>query len=260
MSKYLKVWWIFAVNSFQSQIIVRWALIPLLLGKVLRFAIFTFFIVILLDKTKALAGYTLDQTIFFFLTFNLIDIISQLLYRDVYRFRQAVVTGTFDYYLIRPYNSLFRALTSGPDLLDTITLIPLIGGIVFFMNRLQINDPLNILLYLFLLLTALLIATSFYILVLTLAVITTEIDHAVMLYRDISAMGRFPIDIYREPIRALLTFGLPVGIMMTFPVKALLGILSPVLIFYSVLFAVLMFYLSIKAWSWSLKYYSSASS
>jgi ABC-2 type transport system permease protein len=258
--KYLKVWWIFAINSFQGQIIVRWALAPLLIGKILRFAIFTFFIIVLLDKTKALVGYTLDQTIFFFLTFNLIDVISQLLYRDVYRFRPAVVEGTFDYYLIRPYNALFRSLTSGPDLLDTITLIPLIGGIIFFMNRLQINDPVNIFFYLLLVLVALVIATSFYILVLALAVITTEIDHAVMLYRDISAMGRFPIDIYREPIKAFLTFGLPVGIMMTFPVKALLGILSPVYILYSVLFSIIFFYLSIKFWGWSLKHYSSASS
>ena len=95
---------------------------------------------------------------------------------------------------------------------------------------------------------------------LTQNVITTEIDHAVMLYRDVSGMGRFPIDIYREPIRGVLTFALPVGIMMRFPVKALFGLLSPMLIIYALLFSLLFFYFSLKIWDWSLKKYSSASS
>ena len=259
MKKYLRVWWTFAINSLQIQLMVRWAVVLFLFGKILRFAIFTFFIVILLTKTKVFAGYSLNQTLFFYLSFNLIDVLAQLLFREVYRFRPAVVNGTFDFYLIKPYNALFRALTSGPDLLDFITLIPLLGAIIYFIGILQIGSFLNIVIYILLILAGFLIATAFHILVLSLAILTTEIDSAVLLYRDITNMGRFPIDIYKEPLRSFLTFAIPVGIMMTFPTKALMGVLSSSLIIYSLIFSVAFFYVSILIWRFSLKHYSSAS-
>lgn len=260
MRKYLTVWWIFAINSLQTQLVDRWAVVIFLFGKILRFAIFTFFIVVLLTKTKVFAGYNLNQTLFFYLSFNLIDVLAQLLFREVYRFRPAVVNGTFDFYLIKPYNALFRSLTSGPDLLDFITLIPLLGAIIYFMGMLHIASIFNIIIYILLILAGFLIATAFHILVLSLAVITTEIDNAVLLYRDVTNMGRFPMDIYREPLRSFLTFAIPVGVMMSFPTKALIGILSPELIIYSLIFSVTFFYVSIRVWKFSLKHYSSASS
>lgn len=260
MRKYFFVWLKFAINGFQTQVSNRFALIVLLIGKILRFGIFTIFIVVLVGKTKSLAGYTLDQTIFFFLSFNLVDILSQLVFREVYRFRQAVVTGTFDFYLTKPISALFRALMGGPDLIDFITLFPLLVAIVYFTNRLSIVEATSIVLYIILFVVAFVIALSFHILVLSLAIVTTEIDHAIMMYRDIVGMGRLPVDIYVEPLRGFLTFIIPVGIMMTFPAKALMGVLSLDFVIYAVLFAVFLFYLSIKTWRFALRSYSSASS
>lgn len=260
MKKYFLVWLKYASLGFMSQINNRFALSILLLGKLLRFSMFAIFIVVLVKNTKSLAGYSLDQTIFFFLSFNLVDILSQLIFREVYRFRQAVVTGTFDFYLTKPISALFRSLMAGPDLIDLITLFPLLTALIYFMNRLQITEISSILLYSLLIGVAFIIALSFHILVLALAVVTTEIDHAIMMYRDIVGMGRFPIDIYIEPLRGFLTFIIPVGIMMSFPAKSLLGILSPGLIIYSIIFAAILFYVSLKIWHASLKEYSSASS
>ncbi|MBI2020349.1 ABC-2 family transporter protein [Candidatus Daviesbacteria bacterium] len=260
MKKYFLVWLKFAILGFQTQLALPSALFIFLLGKLLRFSVFTFFIIILVDKTKALAGYNLDQTIFFFLSFNLIDTVSQLLFREVYRFRQAVVLGNFDFYLIKPIHPLFRALMGGPDLIDFITLIPLVLATIVFMNRLEINNLLSIMIYILLLISGFIIALAFHILVLALAVITTEIDHAIMMYRDVVGMGRFPIDIYREPLRGFLTFIIPVGIMMSFPTKAILGLLSWQAIVYALIFSLIMLYLSFKVWDYSLKQYSSASS
>ncbi|OGE43035.1 hypothetical protein A3B45_05375 [Candidatus Daviesbacteria bacterium RIFCSPLOWO2_01_FULL_39_12] len=258
--KYLKIWWICAINSFQTQLVVRWALVIFLLAKILRFTIFSIFIIILVGKTSALAGYTLDQTIFFYLSFNLVDMLAQLFFREVYRFRSQVVSGNFDFYLIKPFSPLFRSLATGPDLMDFLTLFPLLGAIIYFILRLQIYDPLNIFLYTLLLGIGFTIALSFHILVLALAIMTTEIDHAIMLYRDVVALGRMPIDIYKEPIRGFITFIIPVGIMMSFPAKSLLGLLSPISIIYALFFALILFFISLKAWDYAITQYSSASS
>ncbi|MBI3109759.1 ABC-2 family transporter protein [Candidatus Daviesbacteria bacterium] len=260
IKKYFYVWLRFAINGFQTQTQARFAMAIFLIGKLLRFFVFGAFMVILVKQTKILAGYNLDQTIFFFLSFNLVDILSQLTFREVYRFRQTVVMGTFDFYLVKPINALFRALFGGPDLIDFLTLLPLLGAIIFLMIRLNIGTVSSVLLYILLIGASLLIALSFHILVLSLAVVTTEIDHAIMMYRDIVGMGRFPIDIYSEPLRGFLTFIIPVGIMMSFPAKSLLGLLSPALIAYSVIFALVLLYLSLRVWNLSLRQYSSASS
>ena len=258
--KYLTVWWIFAFNSFQSQLTTRWAVFLFLITKLLRFSVFVLFILVLLSQTKVLAGYSLYQTLFFFLSFSLVDTLVQTIFREVYRFRPAIVNGTFDFYLIKPFNPLFRALVSGPDIIDLMLLIPLIGLVINFMGRLNITDAGDILVYVLLISVAFVVALSFHILVLSLAVLTTEIDHAILVYRDVTGMGRFPLDIYREPLRGLLTFALPVGIMMSFPAKALFGLLNPFLIAYSIIFAVIFFYFSLKVWNKALRNYSSASS
>lgn len=260
MIKYLKVWWLFTINSFQVQLNVRWAFILFLLAKILRFSAFIFFLIVLVKSTKVLAGYNLDQVILFFLSFNLLDIVSQLLLREVYRFRAVIISGNFDYYLLKPLNPLFRSLFTGADLFDLLTLVPLVFAVFYFINKLQLLTFLNMTSYLLTLLVGFLIALSFHILVLSLGVLTTEVDNAIFVYRDLVGMGRVPVDIYMEPIRGILTFVIPVGIMMTFPAKALMGLLSLPLVIYAVLFSAFLFYLSLRAWRFALKNYSSASS
>lgn len=258
--KYLKVWLRFAINAFEIQMMVRWALLIFLLGKSLRFFIFAFFIFTLVKSTHVLAGYSLNQVMLFFLSFNLVDTSAQLIYRDVYRFRAAVVEGTFDYYLIKPINVLFRSLMSGPDFMDFLTLIPIIAAIIYLMSSLNLLNPVGVFGYIVLLGFAFIITTAFHILILSLAILTTEIDHAIMIYRDITSLGRVPIDIYQEPLRGLITFIIPVGVMMSFPAKFLLGLISWQMIIFSGVFSFGIFFFALQVWKYSLKGYSSASS
>jgi len=87
-----------------------------------------------------------------------------------------------------------------------------------------------------------------------------EIDHTVMIYRDLVSMGRLPIDIYKEPFKSLLTFIVPVGVMVTIPAKALIGLVGPVGVVSSLIFGLALLFFSIKFWHYALKKYTSASS
>jgi ABC-2 type transport system permease protein len=104
------------------------------------------------------------------------------------------------------------------------------------------------------------IATAFHVLVIAVTILTSEIDQAVMIYRDISSLGRFPIDLYRQPISFLMTFVIPIAAMMTLPAKALMGLFSFQGLIYSFFFTILIFWLSLKIWKKALREYSSASS
>lgn len=257
--RYFRVWWLMSKNSFLSVIAQKTGAMILLGGKVLRFVFFLFFLTFLLKGTKSLAGYDLNQTLFFFLTFNLVDISSQFFFREVYRFRPMVVSGGFDLVLVKPINALFRSLMGGADILDLVTLPPLILAIIWFGKSLN-PGFWQIIFYLLLILNGIILAASFHIAVLALAIITLEIDHTIMIFRDLSSLGRFPIDIYKEPIRGTLTYLIPIGIMITFPVKALMGILSPWGIALSFLAGITFLLAALKFWNYALTQYSSASS
>lgn len=260
MRKYLKIWSLLTINSFSTALFSRLGAILFLLGKILRFLFFLGFLIVLVSQTKVLAGYTTYQVIFFFLTFNLIDSLAQLFFREVYRFRPKVVRGDFDLDLVKPFNPLFKALAGGADPLDLFMLLPYLGTLLFVANKLSINSALFIFLFLGLLFNSFLIATGFHILVLSLGILTTEVDHSIMIYRDLTQMGRIPIDIYQQPVRAILTFIVPVGIMMTFPAKALMGLLSVSGVIVSFIFGLGFFFFSLFIWRYSLTQYASASS
>lgn len=260
MLRYIKVWLILSINSFQTFFLSRFGAVIFLTGKIVRFILYLIFLVLLVSKTKILAGYNLWQVILFYLTFNFIDSITQMLFREVYRFRQYIVSGSFDLLLVKPVNSLFRILFGGTDFLDFVTLFPFIIFIVIVIAQLPQISLLGLLFYLLLLVNAMIIAMSFHILVMALAILTLEIDHAIMIYRDFTGMGKLPVDIYGEPLRSFVTFVIPVGIMMTFPVKSLVGLLSFNAVIMAFAFGIILFIVSLTVWNYSLSQYTSASS
>lgn len=256
---YFRIWIRLTLSSFQVALVSKFGATIFTIAKLLRFIFFFLMVILVVTQTKTLVGYSLTQSLIFFLTFNIIDDISQLLFRDVYRFRPLIVSGDFDLILVKPISSLFRVLLGGADPLDLATLIPYLLILIFILNQITFS-LFHFFLYLFLVLNAFIIAASFHIFVLALGILTTEIDHAIMIYRDIASMARFPVDIYREPLRGFITFIIPVGIMITFPAKALFGLLSLQLVLISAIIGFVFFYLSLKLWTYALTKYSSASS
>ena len=225
IKKYFKIWWMMSRNSFSAIIDQKLALSVFLIGKVLRFIFFFGFLYFLLLGTKTLAGYSSNQVIFFFLTFNIIDVISQFLFREVYRFRPMIINGDFDLVLAKPLNPLFRVLMGAADVIDLVTIPPLVAATIYFGSLLH-PSFISVFYYLVLLLNGLLIAAAFHVIVLSFAIVTLEVDHTIMIYRDLTSLGRLPIDIYQQPLRAFLTYLLPVGIMITLPAKAMMGTMS----------------------------------
>lgn len=260
MSRYLKIWLLLTFNSLQVSFASRFGAILLLAGKLIRFAAFLFVLILVSDRVRLLGGYTLSEMVFFFLTFNLVDTLAQFLYRQVYRFRPLIVTGDFDLVLTKPVHPFLLVLFGGADILDFIIFIPLAGAIGYFAWIAGWLTLANTISYITLILNALLIATAFHIAVLAFGVLTTAVDHTILIYRDLTSMGRIPVDFYGEPVRGILTFAIPVGIMMTAPAKAFMGVLSANFLVYSLVIGVVFFYLALRFWRFSLTRYSSASS
>ena len=260
LSKYVKLWWMMTSMVSQNAFVSRFGAVLFVLGKLIRFVFFLFFLLIIVSRTQAIVGYTLWQVILFYITFNFIDSLAQFFLREVYRFRSYVVTGDFDYFLTKPIPVLFRLLFGGSDVLDIPIMLLSAGFTTVALSKIGSISPAEIFIYFALLLNGFLIALAFHIFVLSIGILTSEVDNTLWLFRDLTQMGRFPIDIYQNPLRSVITFIIPVGVMVTFPAKAAMGLLSAQSVIFAFIIGIFFLFISYKFWNFSLKRYTSASS
>ncbi|MBU0974523.1 ABC transporter permease [Patescibacteria group bacterium] len=261
LKTYFNVWKIFGLNALQETLINRGSNILFMVGKILRFSFSLIFLYLIKTTVTSFAGYTSDQMIVFFLTYQFIDLTSQIFYRGVYVFSGKVRSGEFDFLLSKPINPLFRALTGKPDINDAIFMIPSLAVSFYIFSKLDVVVSWQSLLwYLVLLINGLLIVTTINILVLVIGILTTETEGIIWIYRDLSSMGRFPVEIYMQPLKFILYFIIPIGMMITIPTEVLLGINPSFSIVATMLVGVSSFVVSLKLWEWALKKYSGVGS
>lgn len=258
--KTLRIIFKYYTNSLQKQFMNLPMVMIFFVSKLLRYGLFLVFLFLLMNGVKNLGGYTREQIIIFYLVFNIIDTLGQLLFREVYYFRPLVISGNFDMVLTKPFNPLIRVLLGGPDLIDTGIFVILVGALVYTLSNFVRLDSFLIFYFVLMIINSLLITAAFHISVLAIGILTLSVDHLIMIYRDLSSLMRIPVDIFTNPLRTLLTFIIPIGIMFTFPAKVLFGLLSWQLILISFLFGVVSLFLSLKFWNYSLRQYQSASS
>ncbi len=259
--KRLKVYWNFWFRSsammLQSAMATRLASALFLTGKLARISFWLVFLLALKDKIQLLAGYNIDQLIVFYLIYNVFDLLGQIFYRGIYWYRNEILTGNFDFTLLKPLNPLFQILVNHTDWLDIPALIL---TVIFLIIKLPAVSGVELLTFLFMGILAMVLVTAIHIFVAAIGILTTEVDHAIWIYRNLSQMTRFPTDIYFEGVRFFLNFIIPVGLIFTIPAKALLGVLSWQWVLLTLIFAIAFYTAILKFWNYALKRYSSASS
>lgn len=260
LRKYLKVILRYSTNSLQMALANPSIFLLFTLSKILRISLFIFFLYSLFNGLNDIGGYTRYQMLLFYLVFNLVDSASQLLFREVYRFRSLIINGSFDMVLAKPFSPLVRALLGGPDMIDVGMLAILVSVMIYVADKFIHPNLAQVAIFIAMIFNSLLLATAFHICVLALGILTTSVDHLVMIYRDLTSLVRIPVDLYLNPIRAILTFVIPIGIMFTFPAKAIFGLLSWQLVVLSLAIGIVSLVLAFRFWQEAIKRYQSASS
>ena len=248
-----------AKNALLNWSVNRNVFLIFLLGKIIRYVVNFGFLYFLVKGTNGFLGYNQNQILFFTVTYVLIDTVAQFFFRNVYSFRPMIISGDFDLVLVKPLNALFRVLMGGPDPIDLVTIPPMIF-VVIWIGSLLHPGIFQIFAYILLFINGLVIAAAFHIFILGLGIITLEVDHTIEVYRDLTSMGRLPINIYKEPLQLILTFVIPIGVMITFPARALEGFMNPLEIFLSLIFGIVLILISLRFWKFALTKYTSASS
>lgn len=261
VKKYFRIWKqlsSLAIGSYLSNWIDSGAYF---VGKCIRFGFFLLLIISIFRFTDSLAGYSKYEVVLFFLTFNLIDVFAQALFRGIYAFRYDIQRGNFDFVLSKPVNPLFYSLSRMTDILDIAFLVPIAALIVYAISRLP-NPPdvSGIMLYSAFVLVGMVIALGIHIISASVTIWKIESENFIWLYRETMTIGRFPPEIFSSVIQLIFTFIVPIITITAFPVKAALHILDWRWMVFALCYGGAFFGLSVLLWRASLKKYSSASS
>lgn len=250
------------MQQFQSQIAnSRGAAMLFIFGKLFRLGTAFLLLYVIIGKAKLIVGYTLNEAIFILALFNFCSTFAQLFMRGIYIFRQKVVDGTFDFYLLNPLSELFYSLFSYTDPIDTLLIIPYLYLVIYTgVQAGYVFTPLTILLLIAILIIVFLMIIAWHIMILSMGVKYLEVDNTIMLYRDLEKMASMPIEIYGKLGSSIMTYLFPFALMATIPARLVFGLFNGWYLLAFAVLAILQFKLSLWFWRRALLSYSSASS
>ena len=169
--------------------------------------------------------------------------------------------GTLDFVLLKPADAQFLVSTAR---FMPWRVVDVLGGLALFavaFGRLgRLPSAGAVAAALLLLACATLVLYSLWILVVSAAFYVVKVDNLTYLFSSIFDAARWPVSVFRGPLRAFFTWVVPLALMTTFPAQALLGTLDAATGARAVLGAVAFAAAARLAWRRAIGAYTSASS
>ena len=173
---------------------------------------------------------------------------------------ESIRTGSLDLLLLKPVDA---QLLVSLRRIDAASVWPLVSGLLLGIGALSISGPpraFDVLLACVLFVNGLVAIYGLWLLAICVSFWFVRVDNLRFLLWAITDAGRWPIDVFRGPVRWVLTAVVPVALITSFPAQALQGAWTGGTLITSSLVAVGFVVGSRIAWTRSLAAYTSASS
>ncbi len=237
----------FLVQGVISLWWVVWTLVPLL---------------VVFGGRSSIAGWSMPEALMVVAWFTLLrGILEGAINPSLLTIVEHIRLGTLDFVLVKPADAQFLVSTAKfvPwKLLDVVA-----AGILMFIAFARLGrspEPTHVALAGVMLIAAVAVMYSLWILVVSAAFWVVRLDNLAYLFSSIFDAARWPLSVFRGVWKFLFTFVIPLGLMTTFPAMALLGTLSPKTAFASLGGALALAVLARLIWTAALARYTSASS
>src|SRR4051812_22648894 len=137
---------------------------------------------------------------------------------------EGVRTGALDFVLLKPADAQFLVSTARFEpwrAIDAAGALGILGYAFFLLGRWP--RPGHVLIALVLLLVAVLLLYSLWILVVSASFWVVRVDNLSYLFGSIFDAGRWLLSVFNRALRIVFTFVFPLALMTTYPAEALLG-------------------------------------
>jgi len=217
---------------------------------------------IIFNNTTTMGGWAFPELIALLGVFRLVNtLMSALIWPNTEKFNQSIRDGSMDYTILMPVNSMMLTTFSritiwrSWDLLLALTLI--VVGINMSGDAIT---PLQILTFILLAVSGVIIIYSLWIVLIALTFWFTKFDNNVTIMQALLDSGRYPVTVYPVWLRVIVTYIIPIAVATTIPLQALRGDLTPSHTLIYFLVGIASFLIASQVWKFGLKRYSGASS
>ncbi len=217
---------------------------------------------VVFSATSTLRGWgPYDLLVLVGIHFFLSGLIGIVMRPSMEALMEGIRMGTFDFLLIKPADAQLLASTQVVAPQAATDVVVGVGVILFGMTRLGVSlGPLDLALFLVMLLAGLVIVYSFLLLLATCAFWFVKLENVLVIFQALFGnAGRWPVTIFPPGLRVFLTFVVPVAFAVTVPAQALTGQLSPTTGLLAVVVALAFFVGSRVFWKVALRHYTGAS-
>jgi ABC-2 type transport system permease protein len=211
---------------------------------------------------QSVAGWTFPESL---LVLGFFTVLKALLEGAINPSLSAVIDhirkGTLDFVLLKPADAQFLVSTSRFEPWRVADALSGVGILVYAFWRMGRAPRLDqLLLATSVLVVAVLVLYSLWILVISAAFHVVRIDNLSYLFSSIYDAARWPVSVFTGVLRLVFTFIIPLAVMTTYPAMALLGTLDVGTAALSALCALVFAAIARSVWTLSLARYTSASS
>ncbi len=215
---------------------------------------------VLFQDRQTIVGWTWSESLLVVACFTLLKgLLSGAIQPSLQAVVEAVRKGTLDFLLLKPADAQFLVSTANFELWRASDVFAGLVVLGYALSLMPAPPTLGaVLVTLVLLVGAVVILYSLWILVISLAFRFVKVDNLSFLFLSLYDAARWPASVFRGVFHWIFTFVLPLSLMTTYPALALLGRLHTGQALSALVTAGVFAAVSRAAWRGSLKHYTSA--
>lgn len=262
MLRYLRLLWVSMRTSLMTAMQYRADFVVQGAMSLAWTALALFPLLVLYDERDSVAGWAFAPALVVMGLFTIMrGVLEGAINPSLLAVVERIRTGSFDYTLLKPADAQFLVSTARFEPWRIVDVLAGVGIVVYAFVRLgRAPAPADLATALVLLLSAVAVMYSLWILIVAAAFWVVRLDNLSFLLGAVFDAARWPIQVFRGVWRIIFTFIIPLALMTSYPAMAVLGRLSATTAALCLAGAAAFFTLSRTVWTLAIRSYTSASS
>ncbi|KAA3659264.1 MAG: ABC transporter permease [Chloroflexi bacterium] len=216
---------------------------------------------VVFNHTESLAGWLPDHLIALVGIHMLMGgLINMVINPSFHRFMEDVRMGTLDFVLTKPADAQLLVSVQRIEIWKLVDVM--VGTAVLAVALVRLGGVIGwgeTAVFLIAFLAGAVIVYSFWLMLATTSFWFVRIENILVIFQSMYNAGRWPVGIYPQWLRFILTFLVPVAFAVTVPAEGLIGRLTNQTLLQAIILAVVMLIVSRLFWRYGLRHYSGAS-
>lgn len=263
MFRYARLWISFFKNCLAREIEFRAHFILYFLVDVAWYGVQIALFEVLFLYTPSIGGLSKNDMTIFLGTLFIVDGINMMMIStNFWRFPHYVTSGELDFYVIKPVSPFFMVFFRYANIGSCLNLLTAVAFLIYGLQGSDITLSVGMVaLYLLMMVSGTVILLAMQACMAAVSIFLVNAEGVQHIFHALYQFAMKPESIYGKTARRMFLTAFPMALIASVPARVLYdATLSPYLVLWQLGATVLFIVISIRFFTWSLKYYTGASS